>query len=51
MNYTFLLWVAIILASTKAVGLLARRIGLPEVVGYLIAGILIVRGMSRKGAA
>ena len=41
MNYTFLLWVAIILASTKAVGLLVRRIGLPEVVGYLIAGILI----------
>lgn len=41
MNYTFLLWVAIILAATKAVGLLARRVGLPEVVGYLIAGILI----------
>lgn len=41
MNYTFLLWVAIILFSTKLLGLFARKIALPEVVGYLVAGILI----------
>ena len=41
MNYTFLLWVAIILLSTKLFGLLVRKISLPDVVGYLIAGIVI----------
>lgn len=41
MSYTFLLWVTIILASTKLIGLLTRKVGLPEVVGYLLAGIVI----------
>ena len=41
MKYTFLLWVTIILVTTKTLGLLVRKLGLPEVVGYLIAGILI----------
>ena len=41
MSYTFLLWVTIILAATKSIGLFVRKFGLPEVVGYLIAGILI----------
>ncbi|MCR5396100.1 MAG: cation:proton antiporter [Lachnospiraceae bacterium] len=41
MDYTFLLWLAVILFSTKFLGLLCRRVGLPEVVGALIAGILL----------
>lgn len=41
MDYTFLLWVAIIIASTKGLGLIVRRFGLPEVVGCLLAGILL----------
>ena len=41
MSYIFLLWLAIILFSTKLMGLLIRKIGLPEVVGYLIAGIVL----------
>ena len=41
MDYTFLLWLAVILFSTKFLGLVCRRVGLPEVVGALIAGILL----------
>ncbi len=41
MDYTFLLWLAVILFSTKFLGLLCRRIGLPEVVGALVAGIIL----------
>ncbi|MBR1873946.1 MAG: cation:proton antiporter [Eubacterium sp.] len=41
MGYEFLLWLAIILFSTKVVGLIIRKIGLPEVVGFLIAGIVL----------
>lgn len=41
MSYLFLLWLAIILSSTKIMGLIIRKLGLPEVVGYLIAGILL----------
>ena len=41
MNYEFLLWLAIILASTKIMGLIIRKLGLPEVVGFLIAGIIL----------
>lgn len=40
-DYTYLLELAIILISTKAMGLVLRRLGLPQVVGALIAGILI----------
>lgn len=32
---------AIILFSTKLLGLLARKIGLPQVLGYIVAGLLI----------
>ncbi|MCQ2399027.1 MAG: cation:proton antiporter, partial [Clostridia bacterium] len=32
---------AVILLATKLVGLLARKIGLPEVVGNIIAGLLL----------
>lgn len=41
MNYTFLLDLAIILFATKVFGLFMRKIGLPEVVGALLAGLLI----------
>lgn len=41
MEYGFLLDLALILLSTKLMGLLFRRIGLPQVVGALVAGLLI----------
>lgn len=36
-----LLYCAVILIATKALGMLTRKIGLPQVVGMIIAGILI----------
>ena len=41
MDYKFLLGVAIIFFSTKILGILAKKIHLPEVVGALVAGIII----------
>ena len=41
MEYEFLLWIGIILILTKIMGLLIRKMGLPEVVGFLIAGIIL----------
>ena len=41
MEYGFLLDLAIILLVTKLFGLLMRKLGLPQVVGMLIAGILV----------
>ena len=41
MEYEFIFDVAIILAATKVFGLLTRRIALPQVVGALIAGLLL----------
>lgn len=35
------LYIAIILVSTKSLGMLTRKIGLPQVVGMVIAGLLI----------
>lgn len=37
----FLFTIAIILLSTKTLGLLMRKIGLPQVLGYILAGIII----------
>lgn len=37
----FVIIIAIILFSTKVLGLVCRRIGLPQVLGYIIAGIII----------
>ena len=37
----FILCLAIILFSTKICGLVCRKIGLPQVLGYIIAGILV----------
>lgn len=41
MSYHYLFDIALILLSTKLFGLLTRRIQLPQVVGALIAGILL----------
>ena len=42
MNVTdFLLQIAIILFSTKLFGILMRKLGLPQVLGFIVAGILI----------
>jgi len=40
-SYDFLLVIAIILLSTKILGLLTRRVHLPSVVGALLAGIIL----------
>ena len=40
-SYKYLLDIALILISTKILGLLTRRIELPQVVGALIAGLLL----------
>ena len=40
-SYKYLLDIALILISTKILGLLTRRIQLPQVVGALIAGLLL----------
>ena len=40
-EYAFLLQIAIILLATKLLGLLTKRISLPQVVGALAAGIIL----------
>ena len=40
-DYRFLLELAIIIFGTKLLGVLMKRIGLPQVVGALLAGIII----------
>ena len=42
-SYRYLLDVALILLSTKVFGLLTRRIEMPQVVGALVAGLLLGR--------
>ena len=41
MDYSFLLYVAIILLSTKVLGLITRRFKMPQVVGALLAGLIL----------
>lgn len=41
MDYQFLLVLAIILLSTKVLGLLSERVHMPQVVGALLAGIIL----------
>lgn len=41
MDYTYLALLAIILVSTKALGLASEKINLPQVVGALLAGIIL----------
>ena len=40
-SYSYLLWLAVILISTKVLGLATEYIHLPQVVGALMAGILL----------
>lgn len=41
MEVNFLCQIAIILFSTKIIGILMRKLGLPQVLGFIVAGILI----------
>ncbi len=41
MNYDYLLYLAIILFSTKLLGLITRKAHMPQVVGALLAGLLL----------
>lgn len=41
MNYDYLLYLAIILFSTKLLGLVTRKAHMPQVVGALLAGLLL----------
>lgn len=41
MNYQYLLGLAIILFSTKILGLLTKRANMPQVVGALLAGLIV----------
>ena len=41
MSYNFLLDLALILLSTKVLGLLTRRFKMPQVVGALLAGVIL----------
>ena len=41
MNYTFLLELALILIFTKVLGILMKKLGLPQVVGAILAGLLL----------
>ena len=45
MDYKYLLDLAIILLCTKALGLLTRRVQMPQVVGALLAGLLLGVGI------
>lgn len=40
-SYNFILFVAIILLSTKVLGLISKRVHLPAVVGALMAGVIL----------
>ncbi|MGN0464956.1 MAG: cation:proton antiporter [Lachnospiraceae bacterium] len=40
-SYNFILFVAIILLSTKVLGLMSKRVHLPAVVGALMAGVIL----------
>lgn len=40
-SYNFILFVAIILLSTKILGLISKRVHLPAVVGSLLAGVIL----------
>ena len=45
MSYKYLLDIALILLSTKLLGLLTRRFNLPQVVGALLAGVFRTIGI------
>ena len=43
MDYQFLLDIALILLSTKLLGMLTRKFRMPQVVGALVAGVILGR--------
>ena len=43
-TYKYLLDLAIILLCTKALGLATRKVQMPQVVGALLAGVLLAAG-------
>ena len=44
-TYKFLLDLALILLSTKLLGLVTRKFNMPQVVGALLAGLILGPGM------
>ena len=49
MDYTFLLVLAVILFSTKLLGIVMKKLGLPQVLGFLLAGIILgATGLVKK---
>ena len=44
-GYSYLLDLAIILLGTKVLGLLTKRVQMPQVVGALLAGLLVGAGV------
>ena len=50
-SYGYLLDLALILLSTKVFGLITRRVKLPQVVGALLAGLILVPGVYRHTAS
>ena len=40
-EYGYLLFIAIVLISTKCLGLVTKRFHMPQVVGALVAGLII----------
>ena len=40
-SYSFLLFLAIIMISTKILGLFTRKIHMPAVVGALVSGVIL----------
>ena len=47
MDYTFLLVLAVILFSTKLLGIVMKKLGLPQVLGFLLAGIILGEEIDR----
>ena len=41
MEYDFLIFISIILLSTKALSLLSQKVHMPAVVGSLVAGVIL----------
>ena len=50
MDYTYLLLLAIILLSTKVLGLVTEKIHMPQVVGALLAGIMFFWVLKKETA-
>ena len=46
MSYHYLVDIALILVSTKVLGILTKRLQMPQVVGALLAGLIMVSCLS-----